>query len=100
MKVAMNLWVALLVAVRASGQSTDWFPLEVGNRWEYRCVDQRPPGYICGIEGGGCFCDSGTVIDLAVTDTVRIGVSAIPGPRGSLTAWSPATITTCSPRLW
>jgi hypothetical protein len=40
--------------MKALAVSADWFPLEVGNRWSYRCVYRIPPGYVCGVEGEGC----------------------------------------------
>lgn len=58
--------------------AVDWFPLEVGNRWSYRCehVVQGP----CGVEGQGCFCREGDLLELSVIDTVRVDLSSVSGP--------------------
>lgn len=77
-----RLAAALLLVLLTIGPAltADWFPLEVGNRWSYRCVHTVRGS--CGVEGQGCFCREGDLLELSVIDTARIDVSLTPGLTG------------------
>ena len=80
--VKRMLWVVLaqLLITSVFAEEPDYFPLQIGNRWVYRCVHHIPPDYVCGIEGQGCFCSEGAILGMTVTDTIRLDLSSIPEP--------------------